>query len=233
MEKVLLIEDSLDSQVLVRRTLASRCRIDCAASGNEARSLLKNGNYDLILLDVSLPDVDGFSLIGEIRESREHAETPVVFLTGKSELTDKVLGFSLGADDYVVKPFEPLELRARIDAKLNLLQARRLGRESLRRGPFRIDLPSQRAYLNDGSAERELGLTPLEFKLLIYLARNEERVISREQLLESVWGGATHVLDRVIDRHVSTLRQKLGSGARCIETVPGSGYRFAFKTLPL
>lgn len=224
--RVLLVEDSPDFQVLVRRTLSGEFDLTSVSTSAEALREVERRPYDLILLDVVLPDGDGFQLCSRFRGMESMSAVPIIFLTGKTGVTDKVTGFSLGADDYVVKPFEPLELLARVQAKLNRRPSKAAVEDQIVRGALRLDLPFQRASLSESGVEKALDLTPIEFKLLCYFARNEGRVLSRAQLLTAIWGESVYVLDRTIDKHVSTLRSKLGIASDCVETVPGSGYRF-------
>jgi DNA-binding response OmpR family regulator len=235
---ILVLEDSHESQRMIKAALEPHYWVAIAGSLAEARAHLERKRFQLLVLDVNLPDGDGFQFCGEVRAKEETRLVPVIFLTGRSDLEDKLKGFSLGADDYIVKPFEARELRARVEAKLARERQLRsaapdaAGRgadESLARGALRFELPTLRAYLVEGGKKTELGLTPIEFKILYHLARNETQVVSREQLLATVWGGETHVFDRATDKHVSSLRNKLGPYAAYIETVSRVGYRFVVK----
>ncbi|WP_337844475.1 response regulator transcription factor [Thermus sp.] len=185
--------------------------------GAEALALFPQA--DLVILDLMLPKVDGFQVAQAIRQARP--ELPLLLLTARGEEEDRVRGLELGADDYVVKPFSPREVVARVKALL-----RRTGlREELRYGPLRL-LPMKReAHLG----EDPLPLSRLEFDLLLTLAQHPGVVFSRERLLEKIWGPDFPGVDRVVDVHIAALRKKLGDDAenpRFIETVRGVGYRF-------
>jgi two-component system response regulator ResD len=231
-ERILLVEDSPDFQLIVRANLEKSYSLEMAGTLAEARRLLAKQSFQLLLLDANLPDGDGFSFCRELRAQTSTQGLPVIFLTGRSELEDKLRGFSLGADDYIVKPFESLELQARVEVRLARERGKPRSEESCARGPLLLDLPTQRAYLREAGRQTDVGLTPIEFKILYRLMRQEDRVVSREDLLETVWGPETHVFDRATDKHVSALRQKLGASAAFIQTVSRAGYRFALRATP-
>ena len=179
---------------------------------------------DLIVLDVMLPEVDGFDLCRDIRRSAVLGRTPVLFLTARSDEVDRVLGLEIGGDDYMTKPFSPRELVARVKAHLRRGEmAQDTG--VVESGPFRLDRTARRLFLN----ERELGLTSTEFKLLEFFVMHPGRAYSREQLLEEVWGQQRYVTPRTVDVHVRRLREQIEEQPdqpRYINTVRGFGYRF-------
>src|SRR5438552_3936952 len=142
--RILLVEDSVECQILVKGTLGKRFHVTCASRASEALKLLERESFDLIILVVILPDGDGFQLCAQFSNREQSHFVPIIFLTSKKDLKDKILGFSLGADDYVVKPFDPDELRARINAKLKRLEQRRIEERSIKRGDLLINLPYNR-----------------------------------------------------------------------------------------
>jgi DNA-binding response OmpR family regulator len=154
-----------------------------------------------------------------------------MFLSAKSEVSSKVLGFSLGADDYIVKPCDPSELRARVEAKIRWTRVESENSRVLRQGPFTFFLDMQRLDINHEGQEASINLTPLEFKLLYYLASHKDHIISREQILDGVWGKSTNVLDRSVDTYVASLRRKMGDYKRCLRSVHGVGYKFSLDEL--
>ncbi|AFV75178.1 response regulator transcription factor [Thermus oshimai] len=216
--KVLLVDDDpAILEVLEGYLKGAGFQVLKAEDGAEALALFPQA--DLVVLDLMLPKVDGFQVAQAIRQARP--ELPLLLLTARGEEEDRVRGLELGADDYVVKPFSPREVVARVKALL-----RRAGlKEELRYGPLRL-LPKKReAYLG----EEPLPLSRLEFDLLLTLAQHPGVVFSRERLLEKVWGPDFPGVDRVVDVHIAALRRKLGDDAenpRFIETVRGVGYRF-------
>lgn len=221
--KILLVEDVVEVQMIVKATLQSVAELDCAGSIAEAEVLLKKNNYSLLLLDGHLPDGDGFEYCKNLREKKEYAEVPIIFLTGQSEVNRKVLGFSLGADDYITKPIEPAEFVARVMSKLKKAQS---SATSFRKGGFHADLNVQKVYIAQDGKETDLGLTPIEFKILVHFFRNEGKTVSREELLKQVWGNKIHVSDHTVDTHISSLRKKMGPSSKMIKAVIKNGYRF-------
>lgn len=228
MGHLLVIEVAEDLQHVIRSTLGDQVQITFVQSGLAALDQVDRGLFDLILLDVMLPDLNGFQLCAKLRQSDRTRETPIVILTPKGEVEDKITGFSHGADDCIVTPFDPREFRARIQSKLRKVRAKTDGGDWIRKGDLRVSVELQKAVLVDEAGkETVLSLTPNEFKLLNYLIRHEDHVLSRNQLLASLWGDrGIHVLDRTIDKHISDLRKKLCSKEYSIVTVPGTGYRF-------
>ncbi|ABC83773.1 response regulator [Anaeromyxobacter dehalogenans] len=222
MTSVLLVDDERDLLSLLDFNLrASGFETLLATTGEQALSHLRRRVPDLVLLDVMLPDVSGTEVCRQIKSDPRTRHVPVVMLTAKGDEVDRVVGFELGADDYVTKPFSVRELVLRLKAVLRRSAARPSDRPPESVGPIRVDVDAHRAYV-DGA---EVVLTPLEFKLLTTLMSRLGRVQSREQLLEDVWEMSSEVETRTVDTHVKRLREKLGSGRDLLETVRGIGYR--------
>jgi two-component system phosphate regulon response regulator PhoB len=220
---VLLVDDERDLLSLLDFNLrAAGFETVLATSGEQALSQLRRRVPDLVVLDLMLPDISGTELCSRIKSDPRTKHVPVVMLTAKGEEIDRVVGFEVGADDYVTKPFSVRELVLRVRA---VLRRSRSGPTAERApeavGPIRVDVDSHRAFV-DGA---EIQLTPLEFKLLTTLMARLGRVQSREQLLEDVWGMSSELETRTVDTHVKRLREKLGSGRELLETVRGIGYR--------
>lgn len=221
MRKMLIVDDDIHLRKLVY-TYAEMEEFHCTEAENseQALELLEKNHFDIIILDVMMPGKDGFETLAEIRKI---SETPVIMLTARDEEYDKLLGFRLGADDYVPKPFSPKELMARVEAVL-----RRMGSHidaTLQFGDLSIQVDSRSVKAGD----KMIMLPPKEFDLLVKLARNEHIVLTREQLLESVWGYQYHGDTRTVDTHIKSLREHLGIYRRLIQTVWGVGYRFEYK----
>jgi two-component system OmpR family response regulator len=223
--KVLVVEDDPRiSDVLEYALKAEGHDVQKAQRGREAIELAQRSSPALIVLDVGLPDIDGFEVC---RSVRTFSDVPVIFLTSRSDEVDRVVGLEIGGDDYVVKPFSPRELLARIKA-VRRRQERATSsaatepeaKSDLRYGPITIDLQKFRVT----SGGREVVLTAQEFKLLELLVRHPGRVFTRDQVLNRAWGEGGLVADRTIDVHVKTLRKKFGK-FDFIETVRGIGYR--------
>jgi two-component system phosphate regulon response regulator PhoB len=220
---VLLVDDERDLLSLLDFNLrAAGFETLLATTGEQAIAQLRRRVPDLVLLDLMLPDVPGTEVCRQIKADPRTKHVPVVMLTAKGEEVDRVVGFEIGADDYVTKPFSVRELVLRLKA---LLRRTGSGRSPERPpeavGPIRLDVDAHRAFV-DGA---EVTLTPLEFKLLSTLMARLGRVQSREQLLEDVWEMSSEVETRTVDTHVKRLREKLGSGRDLLETVRGIGYR--------
>jgi phosphate regulon transcriptional regulator PhoB len=223
--QVLVVEDEPDIRDLIVLHLARegfRCRT--AGSGPDALSEVRAARPDLVVLDLMLPGLGGLEVCRRLRAERGTASLPIIMLTAKADEVDRVVGLELGADDYVVKPFSPKELVARVRAVLRRARpAAAVGAPVLRVGSLRLD--PDRHLVTVG--ERSLTLTPKEFDLLQSLMESAGRVLSREQLLARVWGyvHAEEIESRTVDVHVRRLRAKLGGEGRRIATVTGVGYR--------
>jgi two-component system phosphate regulon response regulator PhoB len=220
---VLLVDDERDLLSLLDFNLrAAGFETLLATTGEQALAHLRRHVPDLVLLDLMLPDIPGTELCRQIKADVRTRHVPVVMLTAKGEEVDRVVGFELGADDYVTKPFSVRELVLRLKAVIRrAAPARGAERPPAAVGPIRVDLEAHRAYV-DGA---EIALTALEFKLLTTFMARLGRVQSREQLLEDVWEMSSEVETRTVDTHVKRLREKLGSGRDLLETVRGVGYR--------
>jgi len=219
--KILVVEDEKKAAAYLRKGLAeSGFVVDLAAEGEDGLQLARGGGYDLVVLDVMLPGRDGWSVLAELR--RAGVQTPVLFLTAKDALGDRVKGLNLGADDYLVKPFAFSELLARVRSILRRGPARR--DETIRRSDLEIDLVRHRA----SRAGRKLDLTPKEFALLSFLARRAGEVQSRTVIAEEVWDMNFDGGTNVVDVHVRRLRSKVDDpfDHKLIHTVRGMGYVF-------
>lgn len=220
--RILVVDDEKRMVELIKLYLEKEnYLVDEAYDGQEALELLEKNKYNLVILDLMLPVVDGWSVCMEIRKKYE---IPVIMVTARGEEYDKVLGFELGADDYVVKPFSPRELVARVRALLRRLGPKKEEHERLSFQHLVIDPDSRIVEVDD----REIDLTPKEFDLLYFLAKNRDKVFTREKLLEEVWGYDFFGSLRTVDTHIKQLREKLGrsKAASYINTVWGVGYKF-------
>ncbi len=224
LQKLLVVEDSPEFQLLTARALSTRFSISFAANAATAIQRCKQTAFDAILLDITLPDADGFHVCAEIRSMPGYESIPLLFLTGRREVSDKVLGFSLGADDYILKPFDPKELVARLDARIRRVKGLQEVDTMLTINNLSLNLSRQSAAIVDAGVTEKLNLTPLEFRLLLFLAKSEGRVLSRFQLLEAVWNLKEDISDRTVDRHVSSLRKKLTRFGGKLSAVYSSGY---------
>ncbi len=214
MIRVLIAEDEKPISNLIRMSLSKEgYHCTCAFSGAEAADFLEQNQYDLILLDVMLPEIDGFELMDYIRP----LEIPVIFLTARASVQDRVKGLKLGAEDYIVKPFEVIELLALIDLVLRRYKKQDMVLEV---GGLRIDTGSMQVW-RDGT---EISLTRTEYELLLLFARNPRRAMYRETIYERVWGEEYPFGSKAVDLHVQRLRKKVG-WEHCLQAVNKVGYR--------
>jgi DNA-binding response OmpR family regulator len=223
-ELIAIVEDEDDIRALVSAGLKKeRFRVREYADGKGFLSSLRTEKPDLVVLDVMLPDTDGFAICRAMRAERATSAVPVIILTARAEEADRVLGLELGADDYVVKPFSPKELAARVKAVLRRSTAGATSTRIEVGQGLRIDTDMQEAYLD----EQRIELTHAEFRILHLLATRPGWVFSREKILDHLWGDEKNVTDRSVDVHVKHLRDKLGHGGRLIVNVRGVGYKLS------
>lgn len=219
---ILIIEDDEANAKLIRLCLEKEgFHCTTRSSGEDGLSALFSlGKIDLVLLDISLPGIDGFETCRRLRQEPRFQDLPVMFLTGRDHIVDRVSGFDLGADDYIIKPFEIIELLMRVKA---VLKRTHPSKDSfpIMYGKLNIDIARHQVKLND----QEVVLTPMEFKLLVTLIQRNGRVQTREQLLSDVWGANPELTTRTVDEHIVHIRKKLGTLGESIETVRGYGYR--------
>ncbi len=222
-ERVLVVDDEPDIVALVAYHLAkSGYTVSTAASGTEGLAVARRDKPSIIVLDLMLPGLSGLEVMEELRADSATSGIAVLMLTARREEKDRIKGLTLGADDYLTKPFSPQELVLRVGAILRRVKAGGTESQDVRQiGPLRIDKTAHRVTV-DG---RELDLTPTEFKLLSLLAERRGRVQPRNLLLEMVWEAAPDIQTRTVDMHVQRLRAKLGAAGDLIETVRGFGYR--------
>ena len=225
MEKstILIVEDEVDILQLVTHNLkSSEFNVLTAEDGYQALSLAKKHLPQLVILDLMLPGLDGFEVCKELKRSPTTKNIPILMLTARGEEVDRIVGLELGADDYVVKPFSPRELILRVRAILRRFAPEEPAAVRWQRNGLGVDLEAHRVVVNN----EEAILTATEFRLLAELVRNLGKVLTRDRLLDRVWGYQFDGYARTVDTHVRRLRQKLGPYAEWIETVRGVGYRF-------
>ena len=222
--RILVVDDEPDITALVAYHLArAGYRVSTAANGQDAIKAAREERPDIVVLDLMLPGVSGYEVLRELRQRRDTADVGVILLTARREEADRIKGLSLGADDYLTKPFSPQELTLRVAALLRRLAAPPVAAGSaLVEGPLVIDRGAHRVTLHG----EEVPLTATEFKLLLTLAERRGRVQTRPQLLETVWDAQPDIQTRTVDMHVQRLRSKLGEVGELIETIRGFGYRF-------
>lgn len=221
-KRILIVDDEKN----IRNVIKEYARFEGyetfeAEDGMEAVEMCSSEDYDLIIMDIMMPRLDGYSAVREIRKSKQ---IPVIMLSARGEEYDKLFGFELGVDDYVTKPFSPKELLARMRAviKRSSVQEKADEKQTMKFEGLEIDI-SGREVIVDGKAA---SLTPKEYDLLFYLVRNKGIALSREKLLEEVWGYDFYGDDRTVDTHIKMLRNSLGEYRKFIITLRGMGYKF-------
>ena len=221
MPKILVVDDEKVLVKGIKFNLENEgYQVEVGYDGQEAVEQARTGQFDLIILDLMMPKIDGLQACMKIRE---FSNVPVIMLTARGEEYDRLLGFRLGADDYVPKPFSPKELMARVHAVLKRAAGPRHTRLTF--GELTIEPEARAVTLGD----RPVSLPPKEFDLLLTLAENERMVFSREQLLDRVWGYDYFGDVRTVDTHIKSLREHLGAFRRAIKTVWGVGYKFEYQ----
>lgn len=222
-ERVLVVDDESDIVALVAYHLArAGYRVSTAASGDEAIATVDRERPSLVVLDLMLPGMSGYEVLERLRSAEETSAIPVLMLTARREESDRIRGLTLGADDYLTKPFSPQELVLRVAAILRRVSTQEVEAGGVTQiGPLRVDRAAHRVYRDDV----EVDLTPTEYKLLMTMVDRRGRVQSRAHLLETVWEAAPDIQTRTVDMHVQRLRTKLGPAGDLIETVRGFGYR--------
>lgn len=222
LHKILVVDDEENIRSIIRKYAEFEgYAIEEATDGLDAEKKCAHTTYDLIIMDVMMPIVDGYSAVKEIHK---HNETPVIMLSARGEEYDRIHGFEIGIDDYVVKPFSPKELMMRVRAILNRYQA---GKKESTKDIYTykelyIDFTARKVFVG----KKELDMSPKEYALLFYFARNEGIALTREQLIHDVWGYDFYGDDRTLDTHIKLLRKRLGIYSSMVVTLRGVGYRF-------
>ena len=223
MAKLVIVDDEQGiRQVLKEYAEFEGYEVTEAADGMEAVKLCREQDFDIIVMDIMMPRLDGISAVKEIRKTKN---IPVLMLSARGEDYDKLFGFEVGADDYVVKPFSPKEVMARLKAILTRSASEEKTKEILTFGGLQIDMKGRNVYVDGKKAE----LTPKEYELLFYLVRNRGIAVSREMLLSNVWGFDYFGDDRTVDTHIKMLRSNLGPYRDYIVTLRSLGYKFEYE----
>ena len=220
MYKLLIVDDEENIRALIRKyAVFEGYTADEAENGMQAIEMCRSNTYDLIIMDVMMPELDGFSACKEILKA---SEVPVIMLSARGEEYDKIHGFEMGIDDYVVKPFSPKELLMRVNAVIRRAQKTEEQSSSIQYEGLTIDFAGRFVYV-DG---QKVYMTPKEYELLFYMAKNVNIALTRDKLLNEVWGYDFYGDDRTLDTHIKLLRKNLGPYSKFIVTLRGVGYRF-------
>lgn len=231
MYNILVVDDEEMIRKLIRKYAEFEGHtVTEAADGMDAVSKFKDGNFDIIIMDIMMPELDGFSACREIRKT---SDVPIIMLSARGEEYDKINGFEIGIDDYVVKPFSPKELMLRVDAIMKRAREKEKAPESkneivsLANGGLVADLTARIVYV-DG---KRVDMSPKEYELFFYMLKNKNIALSRDKLLQDVWGYDFFGDDRTLDTHIKILRKSLGKYSDFIVTLRGIGYRFEEKEI--
>ena len=219
MKKIIVIDDDIEIQQLLMRVLSEDYEVHVESTLKAATNLVRSHRFDLIILDSDLPDGNGIHLCPFIRKEIG-SEIPIIMLTKKPELSNKLQAFDFGADDYITKPFEPLELKARIKSRLKTSKEMKTEQYA----DLTFHLSSGQVSIARADGVEHLILTPTEYKLLHSLVKNEDQTFSRDQLLKMVWGQDIHVRHRTIDQHIANLRKKVANGKYKLKSARNLGY---------
>ncbi|MGJ8723382.1 MAG: response regulator transcription factor [Roseibacillus sp.] len=218
---ILIVEDERDVADLISFNLErAGYQILIANDGLTGQDMALKERPDLVILDLMLPGKDGYSVFKELRRDSRTVQTPVLMLSARAQIEDRIKGFEAGADDYLTKPFSPKELVLRVNAIMRRLEASP-GAVEVTTGPFRLDKNNMTFFLKD----EKVDLTSTEFKLLLFLIERPDTPQDRNEILRNVWGYSDEVHSRTLDTHMKRLRNKLGEHANLVETVRGIGYR--------
>ena len=224
MNRILLVENCSDTYQTVLSSIANVAQLSWSKTITEAKNELREKEFKLVLLETSLPDGDGIEFCSEIQCF--HPQVPVIFLSASTNLTDKVLGFNAGADDFITKSVHPLELRARLEAKIRKKMQLAMVEDIYNWKELQIIKSRQQVITYMSGLEKKLILTHLEYRLLLYFSARVGEVITRDEILKDIWGEEIYVNHRSVDTHVSKLRRKLNNVSQIIQSVHGSGYKF-------
>lgn len=220
MSKLLIVDDEFRIRQIIRKYAEFEGHtVEEAVDGMQAIDICRKNTYDLIILDVMMPELDGFSTC---REIRKFSDTPVIMLSARGEEYDKIHGFELGSDDYVVKPFSPKELMMRVNAVIKRSNAKVAEKDVFTYEGLCVDF-SARIVTIDGV---RVDMTPKEYELFFYMVKNKGIALTREKLISEVWGYDFFGDERTLDTHIKLLRKSLGDYSNCIVTLRGVGYRF-------
>lgn len=225
MSKILVIDDVQDIFHLVKSILEPTHQVFWSETLKAAEETLLHKKIDLILLDVMLPDGNGFHFLADLQKKAKDTLPPVVFLTAQDHVSEKVLGFSLGAEDYITKNSDFLEMKARLEARVKKLSSTTEIKKIESFGPVKVNVHTQEVYWNDNGQDRLIELTRLEFKIFWLLSHHLGETVSRDEILDKVWGPGFQVYTRSVDTHVSNLRKKLPKVVFKIESSSGQGYK--------
>jgi DNA-binding response OmpR family regulator len=222
-KKILFVEDTAETQLILQSLLRDYKMITCV-SLEEAKRSLNHGPFAAIILDIELPDGDGLRFLAECPENIKK-QAAIFIISGKSALANKAMAFTYGADDFISKPFDPIEVKMRIDAKIRKMSEQNPTNENFKIEDLLVNVAEQKLYLENETESSQISFTSLEFRIFTFLSKNRDKVISRDEIINHIWGGRVHITDRTVDAHIAHIRKKITASRVKIETVFGSGYK--------
>lgn len=228
-KSILTIEDSPECQLILQNIL-KEYKVTGCSSLEQATRALKEGRFAAVILDIELPDGDGLRFLAEISET--HKQQMAIFIvSSKVALANKAMAFTYGADDFISKPYDPIELKLRIDAKLKKLSLQQQQVDHYKIEDLTVNGAEQRLYLERNQSQSAINFTSLEFRIFTLLSKHKNKIISREEIISHIWGDRVYVADRTVDAHIAHIRKKIQPSRVKIETVFGTGYKLiAFAT---
>lgn len=222
-KKILFIEDTPECQLILQNILKDYSTVGCS-SLDEASRALKHGPYAAIILDIELPDGDGLRFLTEIPEAQKN-QGAIFIISSKTALANKAMAFTYGADDFISKPFDPIELKLRIDAKIRKLDEQQNQSANYKIEDLTVNIAEQKLYLDKNGEQMPISFTSLEFRIFAFLSKQKNKVISRDEIINHIWGGKVYITDRTVDAHIAHIRKKIQPSRVKIETVFGTGYK--------
>lgn len=221
--KILVVEDAPEGQLILQNILKGYTTISCV-SLKEASQSLKLGPFAAIILDIELPDGDGLHFLAEVTQLQK-TQTAIFIISGKTALTNKALAFTYGADDFITKPFDPIELKLRVDARIRKIKEQNSQPDNYKIADLTINAAEQCVYLQSDGEPEPINFTSIEFRILVYFLKNKNKVIRRDEIIQHVWGSKVYITNRSVDAHVAHIRKKISASQVKIETVFGAGYK--------
>lgn len=222
-KKILFVEDTPETQLILQSLLKDYKVITCVSLEEATRSL-NHGPFAAIILDIELPDGDGLRFLAECPDAIKK-QAAIFIISGKNALANKAMAFTYGADDFISKPFDPIEVKMRIDAKIRKMSEQNSSNENFKIEDLMVNVAEQRLYLENENEAVQINFTSLEFRIFTFLSKNRDKVISRDEIINHIWGGRVHITDRTVDAHIAHIRKKIAPSRVKIETVFGSGYK--------
>lgn len=225
--KILIVEDSPEYLLYLKKILSLDFSVETASTITQASDCITKNHFDLLLLDINLGEENGFELGRLVKETEHNQNSATIYLTSRSSIIDKITGFSLGADDFIIKPVDSFELIARVKAILRRTSQISLQNEVFESSGVKLNWSAQRVFIQHDGDYKEIFFTLTEKKILRELMANNGRVVSRDRLLNVAWGESLAIIDRNVDAHIYSIRKKINQYSVYIKTVSGIGYRFA------